>query len=182
MWSGITGVIIGILIGGVAAWIWLKGRSGSAGSVETLKRENERFREEVNEHFVQTAELINQLTDSYKAVFDHLSDGAEKLVDQDAVRERMPQVSDEEVRLKRLGAPLEKSVAEEAAPATEESVDAKDDTETSATEPRQDPTDEERRFGEEGPAGEADKDEAGKGDNADKDAEKDKGGKRDQSS
>ena len=48
MWSGITGVIIGILIGGVAAWIWLKGRSGSAGSVETLKRENERFREEVN--------------------------------------------------------------------------------------------------------------------------------------
>lgn len=108
MWAGITGVIIGILLGGTAAWLWLNSRSGGANSVATLKRENERFREEVNEHFVQTAELINQLTDSYKAVFDHLSEGAEKLVDQEAVRERMPQVTDEVVRLKRLGAPLDR--------------------------------------------------------------------------
>lgn len=105
MWAGITGVIIGALIGGTAAWLWLQGRVGGADSVEKLKRENAAFREEVNEHFIQTAELINQLTDSYKAVFDHLSEGAEKLVDQEAVRERMPQVSDEEIRLKRLGSP-----------------------------------------------------------------------------
>jgi uncharacterized membrane-anchored protein YhcB (DUF1043 family) len=103
MWPGITGVIIGILIGGTAVAIWLKRRGGSAESVAVLKRENAQFREEVNEHFVQTAELINQLTDSYKAVFDHLSEGAEKLVDPEVVRERMPQVGSEEVRLKRIG-------------------------------------------------------------------------------
>lgn len=105
MWSGIIGVFVGLLLGGTAVWLWISRRGGGGGSVEQLKEENARFREEVNEHFVQTAELINRLTDSYKAVFDHLSDGAERLVDKEAVRERMPQVTDREVRLKHIGAP-----------------------------------------------------------------------------
>lgn len=111
MVEGIAGVVIGLMIGATAAWLWLDRKANNAGSVESLKRENERFREEVNEHFVQTAELINQLTDSYKAVFDHLSEGAERLVDEKAVRERMPQVSDEEIRLKRIGAQRDDSSA-----------------------------------------------------------------------
>ena len=104
MWTGIIALMIGALLGAVGAWIWLRQRGGAGGdSVAEIKKENARFREEVNEHFVQTAELINQLTDSYKAVFDHLSEGADKLVDKDAVRERMPRVSDQEVRLKHIG-------------------------------------------------------------------------------
>ncbi|MFP4208441.1 MAG: YhcB family protein [Wenzhouxiangella sp.] len=103
MWEGIIGLVAGLAIGATVAVILHKRRDGSTESVASLKRENERFREEVNEHFVQTAELINQLTDSYKAVFDHLSDGAERLVEPEVVRERMPQVSGEEVRLKRIG-------------------------------------------------------------------------------
>lgn len=70
-----------------------------------LKAENERFREEVNAHFVQSAQLINELTDSYKKVFDHLSDGADRLVDKDTTRDRMPQVGRQEVRLRHIGAP-----------------------------------------------------------------------------
>jgi len=104
IWTGIIALIIGLLLGGTGAWVWLRRHGGGDGSVAELKKENERFREEVNEHFVQTAELINQLTDSYKAVFDHLSDGADKLVDKEAVRERMPRVGDHEVRLKHIGA------------------------------------------------------------------------------
>lgn len=107
MWSELIAVVIGLLIGAVGAWIWLKKRGGPTGSVEQLQKENARFREEVNEHFVQTAELINQLTDSYKAVFDHLSEGADKLVDTDTLRERMPRVTSQEVRLKHIGAPQE---------------------------------------------------------------------------
>ncbi|NDY94546.1 YhcB family protein [Wenzhouxiangella limi] len=117
MWAGITGVIIGLLIGGTAVAIWLKKRGGAGESVASLKRENAQFREEVNEHFVQTAELINQLTDSYKAVFDHLSEGAEKLVEPDVVRDRMPQVTDEEVRLKRIGSPRAVDETDQAAAA-----------------------------------------------------------------
>lgn len=109
MWEGAVGLILGMLVGGALVGLWLQRGSGSGQSVAELKRENARFREDVNEHFIQTAELINQLTDSYKAVFDHLSEGAEKLVEPDVVRERMPQVTDEEVRLKRLGAPRTQS-------------------------------------------------------------------------
>ena len=104
MLASIIALILGALLGATGVWIWLRQRGGAGGdSVAELKKENARFREEVNGHFVQTAELINQLTDSYKAVFDHLSEGADKLVDEDAVRERMPRVSDQEVRLKHIG-------------------------------------------------------------------------------
>ena len=137
MWAGITGVIIGLLIGGTGVAIWLKRREGSPESVASLKRENAQFREEVNEHFVQTAELINQLTDSYKAVFDHLSEGAEMLVEPDVVRERMPQVTDEEVRLKRIGKPVPAESTSKSAAGEEqaETASSEDEQEASRTHP-----------------------------------------------
>ena len=103
MWSEAIGLFLGVLLGGVGVWLWLRSRPGGGQTVSEIKKENQQFREEVNQHFVQTAELINQLTDSYKAVFDHLSDGAERLVDQKTIEERMPRVGNQEVRLKRLG-------------------------------------------------------------------------------
>lgn len=106
--STIIWVVIALVAGGAlgagAVWMFAVRRAGPM-SVSEMKKENERFREEVNAHFVQTAELINELTDSYKKVFDHLSDGAERLVDSEAVRERMPQVGHSEVRLRHIGAP-----------------------------------------------------------------------------
>ncbi|WP_116651809.1 YhcB family protein [Wenzhouxiangella sediminis] len=101
---GIIGLLVGLAVGAALVWL-LVARRTHAPSVNQLKAENERFREEVNAHFVQTAQLINELTDSYKKVFDHLSDGAERLVDKEAVRERMPQVGHREVRLRHIGAP-----------------------------------------------------------------------------
>ncbi|MFN2333185.1 MAG: YhcB family protein [Wenzhouxiangellaceae bacterium] len=97
-----AGLIIGTAIGAAAVWLMNK-RSSSGESVESIRRENEQFREEVSEHFVETARLINQLTDSYKDVFDHLSQGAEKLADDRMLAERMPKVSRHEVRLHHLG-------------------------------------------------------------------------------
>ena len=104
IWWALIGLILGVLAGAGIAWA-LSGRIGPGKTVEVLKKENEQFREEVTEHFVQTAELINKLTDSYKAVFDHLSTGAEELVDKKALAERMPKVSGREVTLKHIGAP-----------------------------------------------------------------------------
>jgi len=101
---GIIGLIVGLAIGAGIVWL-IVARKTDVVSVNQLKVENERFREEVNAHFVQSAQLINELTDSYKKVFDHLSDGAERLVDKDTVRERMPQVGRQEVRLRHIGSP-----------------------------------------------------------------------------
>jgi len=92
-----------MVIGAVAVWMMSRRAAGPSHSVKALREESEKFRDEVNDHFVETAELINQLTDSYKKVFDHLSDGAERLVDDKVIRERMPEVSDQEIRLKRIG-------------------------------------------------------------------------------
>ncbi len=114
MLEGIIGLIAGLVVGGSITALIINRKAGPTGTVEALKRETETFRDEVNEHFVQTAELINQLTDSYKEVFDHLSEGAEKLVAPEVIRERMPQVTDEEVRLKRIGTTMATAAASEA--------------------------------------------------------------------
>lgn len=103
LWAAV--VIAGLIGFGIgAAVVWWIGRQQVGGtSVSALKKEHEQFREQVTTHFVETADLINRLTDSYKDVFDHLSKGAETLVDDKSLRDRMPQVSDQEVRLKRIG-------------------------------------------------------------------------------
>lgn len=96
--AGAVGFGLGLLV----MW-WFDRRRSAGSSMATLKKEQEQFREQVTDHFVETAERINRLTDSYKDLFDHLSQGAETLVDASSLRERMPRVSDQEVRLKRLG-------------------------------------------------------------------------------
>ncbi|MBY6205763.1 ZapG family protein [Halomonas denitrificans] len=102
-WIGATiAAIIGFALGALVVWLIDRKRGGGT-SVAALKQEHEEFREKVTTHFVETADLINKLTDSYKDVFDHLSKGAETLVDDESLRDRMPRVSDQEVRLKRLG-------------------------------------------------------------------------------
>ncbi|MDT8437446.1 MAG: DUF1043 family protein [Wenzhouxiangellaceae bacterium] len=98
----VIGLVVGGAIGAVLAWWWSRGHGGEQ-NLAAIKAENEQFRGEVNQHFVETARLINQLTDSYKAVFDHLSSGAEKLVDEKTLAEQMPRVSSREVRLRHLG-------------------------------------------------------------------------------
>jgi len=43
------------------------------------------------------------MTDSYKAVFDHLNDGATKLVDGAELRERLPNEERKVITLSRIG-------------------------------------------------------------------------------
>lgn len=112
VWA-IIALVAGAALGAGAVWMFAVRRAGPM-SVNEMKKENERFREEVNAHFVQSAQLINELTDSYKKVFDHLSDGADRLVDREAVRERMPQVGHAEVRLRHIGAPKDFSAGNRA--------------------------------------------------------------------
>lgn len=99
----IVGLIVGGAIGGVATW-WISRARGGVVSVMQLKKENDKFRDEVAEHFVETARLINQMSESYKQVFDHLSSGAEKLVDDEKLAERLPPATGQEVRLSQFGA------------------------------------------------------------------------------
>ena len=82
-------------------WIWITlaaaaglaggffiGRSSSAGVKRSLqldqelretREELERYRNGVVEHFTTTAQLVNKLTADYRAVYYHLSRGAQEL-------------------------------------------------------------------------------------------------------
>lgn len=102
--SIITGLIIGLVAGlaagAAAVWLWFRYGAGTDGAEA---RQQAKYREEVADHFVKTAELVNRLTDSYKEVFDHLRDGAGNLVDEDTLRRRLANEEDKDVTLHLIG-------------------------------------------------------------------------------
>lgn len=73
-------------------WGYTFGRQGKGDSAVTkerakaleaevgkLKTDFGNYREEVNDHFRTTADLVNNMTSSYKAVYEHLAGGSQKL-------------------------------------------------------------------------------------------------------
>jgi len=80
----LLGVVVGLVIGRFA----LPGRrkiKRLETEIEQLRREHADYRVRVSTHFHKTGELIGQMTASYKAVYDHLSDGAQTLCAGDAL-------------------------------------------------------------------------------------------------
>jgi uncharacterized membrane-anchored protein YhcB (DUF1043 family) len=53
--------------------------------IEQLRRAHADYRSRVSSHFHKTSELVGQMTASYKAVYDHLADGAQTLCAGDAL-------------------------------------------------------------------------------------------------
>ena len=54
--------------------------------LDQLKRETEQYRGEVAEHFKRTSELVQEMTSSYKNVYEHLASGSANLCT-DAIKE-----------------------------------------------------------------------------------------------
>ncbi|WP_405240504.1 ZapG family protein [Lentisalinibacter orientalis] len=100
--SLLIGAAIGVALGAGGLFVWFRYGGGASGTSSARRRE-EAYREEVADHFVKTAELVNQLTDSYKEVFDHLREGAGHLVDEEILRQRLDHRDDEKVTLQRIG-------------------------------------------------------------------------------
>lgn len=79
---GIAALIIGAVAG--AAITQRFGNSqGSQAQLEDqlneLRQQAENYQHEVSEHFTETAQLLNQLTASYRDVHNHLAKGAQTL-------------------------------------------------------------------------------------------------------
>jgi len=72
----------GIIAGAILIWLLLPARRQQR---ELMRERDEarqaliRYREEVDQHFLRTADTVNQLTTAYKAVHEQLADGARKL-------------------------------------------------------------------------------------------------------
>ena len=78
-WAGlIFGILIGILVG-----YFLRSPGPSLTEVQNeldkTRKELEGYRSKVTEHFAKTADLVNDLTKNYKAVYEHLASSSQQL-------------------------------------------------------------------------------------------------------
>ncbi|MEX1196645.1 MAG: DUF1043 family protein [Pseudohongiellaceae bacterium] len=58
--------------------------------IEDLQQTHKTYRENVSTHFNTTAELIQQMTESYKDVYRHLASGAQTLCDHEVADKMLP--------------------------------------------------------------------------------------------
>ena len=90
----------GFFIGAVLVWIIKNTNQNNAEHLqeesETLRQEYEAlkktfadYRNNVNNHFAKTADAVDQLTDSYKNVYNHLSAGARALMDKESLQKQI---------------------------------------------------------------------------------------------
>jgi len=106
-WTAFGGVAV--LAVGIAIGRWASGAARRARQLEAelaqTREEIARYREQVNQHFVKTAELLGVMTASYRAVYEHLAEGAKALCTEEVV-ELSPAALQS-----RLLAPVESDVA-----------------------------------------------------------------------
>ena len=62
--------------------------------IKSLEQSNEQFKDDVSDHFNVTAELIQQMTESYKDVYQHLALGAQDLCSGEVAGKLLPAGSD----------------------------------------------------------------------------------------
>jgi uncharacterized membrane-anchored protein YhcB (DUF1043 family) len=79
----------GLIVGGLLVWLLLPARRNLRRlEQEKLKAEDElkNYRADVDRHFVRTAELVNDMTQAYRAVHEQLAQGAVALCSEDSKR------------------------------------------------------------------------------------------------
>jgi uncharacterized membrane-anchored protein YhcB (DUF1043 family) len=86
IFTALVAFFIGALVAyGLATLISRRG--GRSGDLEHRLNEAENrlsdYQDEVNDHFQQTADLVNNLTNSYREVHEHLAKGAQNLATAD---------------------------------------------------------------------------------------------------
>jgi len=96
--AGITGVVIGI---GIALFFMRSGSSDKA-SASKVEAQLKDYQQQVENHFAKTSELIDELTDSYKNVFEHLSESAQSLLTEEQIQQQIENRRDRQVTLSYL--------------------------------------------------------------------------------
>lgn len=147
----VVALLLGVLLGGVGFYLYARRRWADAVRAEELQQQLDSYKQDVSDHFVETAELVNNLTRSYKAVFDHLEHGAYRLVDEETLRKQLGDVEAGSVRLEYIGRRNKAAVL--GTGATTEAPRASDQTEAGPAEEVAEPAATEDRAASEEPTG-----------------------------
>lgn len=107
-------VIVVMCVGGILGFAFFSLRYRNSKRIQQLQEqleakteELESYRGDVNEHFLKTAELVDNLTQSYKAVYDHLEGGAYRLVGEESFRKQLSDRKQLQLEAFSSGAPRE---------------------------------------------------------------------------
>ena len=76
---GALGVLLGIGLGSIVTYTLTRRNNRNQNLQEELDQLVERFaeyREQVSQHFMHTSDLVQEMTRSYRAVYEHLATGA----------------------------------------------------------------------------------------------------------
>ena len=84
---------LGGMLAGALLYHLLAGSKSERGKLQSqlddLQHDFKDYQDKVSDHFSTTAHLINKLTDSYRDVHEHMANGAEKLCEDEAVKNRL---------------------------------------------------------------------------------------------
>lgn len=87
-WVAPVSFLLGAAAGSLVAWVILRPdhnrRRALEAEIARLGAELAAYREQVGQHFRRSAELINGMTAAYRAVYEHLAQGAHQLCTGDA--------------------------------------------------------------------------------------------------
>ncbi|MCB1583458.1 MAG: DUF1043 family protein [Xanthomonadales bacterium] len=97
MIGGILGLLLGMLI-----MYLLQKKGAHYEDTRAVQEKLDAYQEQVEGHFAKTADLIDNLTESYKAVFEHLSDSAESLLTEEQIKNQLANRKSREVTIKYL--------------------------------------------------------------------------------
>jgi uncharacterized membrane-anchored protein YhcB (DUF1043 family) len=112
----ILGGIIGLIIGRASSSP--EERKKLQKELDSTQRELNSYKEEVTDHFARTAELVNNLTESYREVHQHLAQSADNLCDSDKLSHRLEQ-------------PMSNNALEQNEPEPEQTAEQPEDTKES---------------------------------------------------
>lgn len=92
---------VGLVIGGLFMYFSVKSKT-SGQSVKAVEEQLHNYQQDVESHFAKTADLIDNLTNSYKEVFEHLSESAENLLTEEQIKNQLINRKSREVTIKYL--------------------------------------------------------------------------------
>jgi uncharacterized membrane-anchored protein YhcB (DUF1043 family) len=87
LWAvGILSFLLGTILGCIGAYLFL-GRYNQALRLQEelceLRKRFSDYRDQVSRHFMRTSELVQEMTQSYRAVYEHLATGAQDLCEEE---------------------------------------------------------------------------------------------------
>ena len=113
-----SAVLLGLVIGAMLMYFASSKGASSTKTIELEEKLND-YQQNVVEHFEKTADLVDELTQSYKKVFDHLGESAKELMTEEQLQLQIEKRKGRKVTLEFLPNDIEENIVEEVNPDVE---------------------------------------------------------------